>query len=198
VSKYPYKKLVLPKEVEKVGNGKLTPEMLKKVKTGGQMWTWAAIAFNQMYVDAEKAGFVLRNVGDYRPFEPQMAMFKDRYSTKDEGRKPQVTRDYDGKKWYLKPGKAPSSTPGKSNHGFGLAIDLGYEVNGKLTSMGGKCLDWMCANAPKYGFYLQGDDPKSPEFEAWHWQYVCGDATPAEVKARYEARQAAKAAGGEG
>ena len=53
MSKYPYKKLVLPKEVEKVGNGKLTPEMLKKVKTGGQMWEWAAIAFNQMYVDAE-------------------------------------------------------------------------------------------------------------------------------------------------
>jgi hypothetical protein len=44
--------------------------------------------------------------------------------------------------------------------------------------MGGKCLDWLCVNAPKYGFYLQGSDPKSKEFEAWHWQYVLGDASP--------------------
>jgi hypothetical protein len=178
---YPYKKLALPKEVEKVGNGKLTPKMLKKVKTGGVMWTEAADAFNLMYDAALAAGFKLRNVGDFRPFEGQLSMFKDRYSEKDLGRKPQVTRKYEGKTWYLKPGKAPSSTPGNSNHGFGLAIDLGYETKGALTSMGGKCLEWMCANAPKYGFYLQGSDPKSPEFEAWHWQYVCGDTPPAAV-----------------
>lgn len=175
MSKLPYIKMVLPKEVEKVGNGKLTPAMLKKVKTGGVMWTNAADAFNKMYDDALAAGFKLRNVGDFRPFEAQLAMFKDRYSLKDEGRKPTVTRKYEGKTWYLKKGKAPSGTPGTSNHGLGLAIDLGYEVKGALTSMGGKCFDWMCENAPKYGFYLQGNDPKSPEFEAWHWQYCLGD-----------------------
>lgn len=181
MSKYPYKKMTLPKEVEKIGNGNLTPAMLKKVKTGGQMWTEAAESFNKLYDAATAAGFKLRNVGDFRPFADQLSMFKDRYSEKDLGRKPQVTRKYQDKTWYLKPGKAPSSTPGNSNHGFGLAIDLGYEVKGQLTSMGGKCLDWMCENAPKYGFYLQGSDPASPEFEAWHWQYVCGDTPPAIV-----------------
>jgi peptidoglycan hydrolase-like protein with peptidoglycan-binding domain len=110
-------------------------------------------------------------------------MFNDRYMTTDTGRVPQVTRKYEGKTWYLKKGKAPSAAPDPtglkgSNHGWGLAIDLGYDVNGKLTSMGGKCLEWMCANAPKYGFYLQGSDPKSKEFENWHWQYALGDASP--------------------
>ena len=178
---YPYKKMVLPAEVAKVGNGNLTPKMMKKVKTGGEMWTGAAVAFNELYKDALAAGFKLRNVGDYRPFDRQLAMFNDRYALKDLKRKPQVTRKYLNKTWYLKPGKAPSGVPGTSNHGFGLAIDLGYDKKGALVSMGGKCLDWMCENAPKYGFYLQGSDPKNPEFEPWHWQYVCGDKPPAKV-----------------
>ena len=175
---YPYKKMVLPAEVAKVGNGNLTPAMLKKVKTGGEMWTGAAAAFNKLYADCLAAGFKLRNVGDYRPFNEQLAMFNDRYSLKDLNRNPEVTRKYEGKTWYLKPGKSPSGVPGTSNHGFGLAIDVGYDKDGALVSMGGKCFDWMCANAPKYGFYLQGSDPKSPEFEAWHWQYVFGDKPP--------------------
>jgi len=52
----------------------------------------------------------------------------------------------------------------------GLAIDL--NVTDK------KVADWLCANGPKYGFYLQGSDPKSPEFELWHWQYCLGDKMP--------------------
>jgi D-alanyl-D-alanine carboxypeptidase/Putative peptidoglycan binding domain len=176
--KYPYIKLVLPKALEKIENGKLTDAMLDKVACGGRMYKPVAVHFNALYKAAQEAGFKLRNVGDFRPFADQMALFQDRYSTKDEGRKPQVTRTYDGKTWYLKPGKAPSSTPGKSNHGLGLAIDLGYDNKGALTAMGGKCLEWMCDNAPKYGFYLQSDDPTSPEFEAWHWQYCLGDKAP--------------------
>jgi len=196
MSKYPCIKLVMPKVIEKVGNGNLTPDMLKKVKTGGQMWEVAADAFNEMYDAALAAGFKLKNVGDYRPVADQLAMFKDRYDDAPTGRKPEVTREYQGKKWYLKSGKAPSSTPGKSNHGFGLAIDLGYEAGGKLTSMGGKCLDWMCENAPKYGFYLQGNDPNSPEFEAWHWQYCLGDKARDGAVAPAATPAAAPAAGG--
>lgn len=180
---YPSKKMVLPAAVEKVGNGNLTAGMLKNVKTGGQMWTVAADAFNLMYDEALKAGHKLRNIGDYRPVARQLDMFMDRYEDKPTGRNPQITRQYKGKTWYLKQGKSPSGVPGTSNHGFGLAIDLGVDNNGKIDGMGGKCLEWMCANAPKYGFYLQGSDPKSPEFEAWHWQYCEGDNAPAVVKA---------------
>lgn len=188
--KYPYKKMVLPKELAgmKDETGKLTPEMLTTSVNGAKFWRWAGIAFNQMFNDAEKAGFKLQNIGDYRSYEQQLTMFKERYSTTDGGRKPQVTRTWDGKTWYLKPKMSPSSSPGKSNHGLGLAIDL------NVTNP--KTLDWLCENAPKYGYYLQSDNPASPEFEAWHWQYVCGDTTPEAVKTRFEANEAKKAAKG--
>lgn len=178
--KYPYIKLVLPTALKAHKNGQLPPQLLAGVKIGGQMYAPVAKHFNALYDAAKTAGYKLRNVGDYRSFAGQLAMFKDRYVLDDTGRVPQVTRKFEGKTWYLKKGKAPSATPdptGKtgSNHGWGLAIDLGYDVNGRLTSMGGKCLEWMCENAPRYGFYLQGSDPKSKEFEAWHWQYCLGD-----------------------
>ena len=165
-------------------NGQLPDSMLSRVKTGGRMWSPAAEEFNKMYDAALAAGHKLRNVGDYRSFESQLRMFLDRYDTTDHGRSPQVRRTYEGKYWYLKPGKAPSATPdpeGKSgsNHGWGLAIDLAYEdSNGRLRGMSGPCFDWLCENAPKYGFYLQTSDRSSKWWEAWHWQYCLGDAKP--------------------
>jgi hypothetical protein len=178
---HPVAKMILPKEVEKVGNGKLTDKMMKKVKCGGVMWSEAADAFNAMYDAALAAGHKLRNIGDYRPFEGQLSMFMDRYDQKPTGRKPEITRNYQGKTWYLKKGKSPSGTPGTSNHGFGLAIDLAIDAKGKIANIGGtKAYAWMCENAPSYGFYLQGaptkaDGKPNPEYEAWHWQYCIGD-----------------------
>lgn len=179
--KYPSIKLVLPKELKNVPNGKLPKNILKRVSIGGEMWTWAAASFDLLVEDAKKNGIVLRNIGDYRPYERQLSMFMSRYSLVDHGRKPQVTRKFEGKTWYLKPKNAPSGTPGTSNHGMGLAIDLGYrDAKGKTASLSSnpRVMQWMCDNAPKYGFYLQGSDPKSPEFEAWHWQYAVGDKLP--------------------
>jgi LAS superfamily LD-carboxypeptidase LdcB len=164
-SKYPYKKLVVPAALQAVPNGKLSGKILRGVKCGGQMYVEAAEAFDRMYDQATLAGIKLRNVGDYRSFDAQLGLFKQRYSKTDHGRNPQITRTWEGETWFLRPGMAPCSTPGKSNHGLGLAIDLDVTT--------AKVLDWLCANAPTYGFYLQSDDPKSPEFEAWHWQY-CG------------------------
>ena len=179
----PYIKLVVPTALKQYKNGQLPASVLAKVKTGGQMYAPVAAWFDKMYDAALAAGHKLKNVGDYRSFEGQLSMFMDRYSTTDQGRNPQVTRQYEGKTWYLKPGKAPSAAPDPtgvkgSNHGWGLAIDLGYDQGGKLVAMGGACFDWLCANAPKYGFYLQTDNRQSKEFEAWHWQYALGDNAP--------------------
>lgn len=181
MSQYPYIKLVVPTALKQYKNGQLAESVLASVKTGGKMYAPVAAQFNKMYDAALAAGFKLKNVGDYRSFEGQLAMFRDRYVLENTGTG--VTRTFEGKTWYLKKGKAPSAAPDPtglkgSNHGWGLAIDLGYDANGKLTSMGGKCFEWMCANAPKYGFYLQGNDAASKEFEAWHWQYTLGDASP--------------------
>jgi hypothetical protein len=181
MSQYPYIKLVVPTALKQYKNGQLAESVLASVKTGGKMYAPVAAQFNKMYDAALAAGFKLKNVGDYRSFEGQLAMFRDRYVLENTGTG--VTRTFEGKTWYLKKGKAPSAAPDPtglkgSNHGWGLAIDLGYDANGKLTSMGGKCFEWMCANAPKYGFYLQGNNAASKEFEAWHWQYTLGDASP--------------------
>ena len=199
---YPFIKLTVPTALKAYKNGQLPANLLAKVKTGGQMYASVAAQFDKMYDAALAAGFKLKNVGDYRSFDGQLSMFMDRYVTTDTGTG--ITRQYEGKTWYLKKGKAPSAAPDPtglkgSNHGWGLAIDLGYDVNGKLTSMGGKCFEWMCANAPKYGFYLQGSDPKSKEFEAWHWQYALGDALPdGSVQAAPAAAPAAAAPAGGG
>ena len=181
MSQYPYIKLVVPTALKQYKNGQLAESVLASVKTGGKMYAPVAAQFNKMYDAALAAGFKLKNVGDYRSFQGQLSMFMDRYVTTDTGTG--VTRQYEGKTWWLKKGKAPSAAPDPtglkgSNHGWGLAIDLGYDANGKLTSMGGACFEWMCANAPKYGFYLQGNNAASKEFEAWHWQYCLGDASP--------------------
>ena len=181
---YPCIKVTLPSAFNGLKNGQLPEHMLARVKTGGRMYAPVAEEFNKMYDAALAAGHKLRNVGDYRSFQSQLNMFLDRYSTTDMGRSPQVRRSYDGKYWYLKPGKAPSAVPdptGKrgSNHGWGLAIDLAYEDGaGRLRGMGGACFDWLCENGPKYGFYLQTSDRRSKYWEAWHWQYCLGDAKP--------------------
>lgn len=177
----PFIKLVVPTPLTKFKNGQLPANVLARIKTGGLMYAPVATQFDKMYDAALAAGHKLKNVGDYRSFASQLAMFRDRYVLENTGTG--VTRTFEGKTWYLKKGKAPSATPDPtglkgSNHGWGLAIDLGYEANGRLTSMGGACFDWMCANAPKYGFYLQGDNRASKEFEAWHWQYCLGDKAP--------------------
>ena len=174
--KYPYKKLVLPKALAKVENGKLDVKTLVKVKCGGVMFVDAANKFNEMYDAAVKDGIKFKNVGDYRSADAQLKLFKERYRLaedrdwKDKKKgilldTDRVKRVYNGETWLLRNGFAPCSTPQKSNHGYGLAIDL--DVTNKNT------LEWLCANAPTYGFFLQSDDPKSREFEAWHWQY-CG------------------------
>lgn len=189
--KYPYQKLVLPSCLKGEINGRLNKTLLERVATGGKMIKPAADAFNALYAEALKQGVTLRNIGDYRSYEGQLQMFLDRYEIAKPndprlGKPKTVTRKFEGKVWILKKGKAPSAAPdptGKSgsNHGWGLAIDLAVEgKGGNIVGMASakKGLKFMCETAPKYGFFLQGDNPKSPEFEAWHWQFCLGDDTP--------------------
>lgn len=65
---------------------------------------------------------------------------------------------------------------GTSNHGMGLAVDLG----GGMGSYSSKQYKWMMANAPKYGWVnptwaQQGG--KKPE--PWHWEFVGGKGVSA-------------------
>ena len=75
----PYKKLVVPAGLKGQINGRLDKSLLVRVKTGGKMYKEAAEAFNKMYDAAMAAGIQLRNIGDYRSYDGQFAMFMDRY-----------------------------------------------------------------------------------------------------------------------
>lgn len=64
----------------------------------------------------------------------------------------------------MTPGYA--AVPGTSNHGEGIAVDLGCGVN----VYGSAQFDWMKANAPRYGFVHPYWAEHNP-FEPWHWEY---------------------------
>jgi hypothetical protein len=64
----------------------------------------------------------------------------------------------------MTPGYA--AVPGTSNHGEGIAVDLGCGVN----VYGSTQFDWMKANAPRFGFVHPYWAEHHP-FEPWHWEY---------------------------
>jgi LAS superfamily LD-carboxypeptidase LdcB len=164
----PVKKLRVPKELKKYGNGKLPADVLIDCRGGGKMWSTAGFWWWHMCEEASKAGIEIRCVSEgYRSYARQAALFRQRYARKSTGRVPEVTRIWKMKRWWLRKGKAPAATPGSSNHGWGMAQDI--EVPAATYK-------WMCENAPRFGFYLQGksklrNGKPNPEFEPWHWQF---------------------------
>ncbi|GII52854.1 hypothetical protein Pth03_12430 [Planotetraspora thailandica] len=66
--------------------------------------------------------------------------------------------------YYQRPGFA--ATPGRSNHGLGLAVDL----CGGVQNSGSVQFNWMEANSKRYGFIHPAWAYSNP-FEPWHWEY---------------------------
>lgn len=170
--------IIMPSDLAGTKNGQLPPAVLRNIKApNGQLHRLAATAWNAMQLAGAFAGVELNHVGAYRPFEQQIKLFRERYTGTPTGRRPQVTRTYQGATWYLKKGMAPAGTPGTSNHGWGLAIDI--------SNCSGKRLEWLLgdgfstSNALKFGFSWEVKDGANAE--AWHICYVCGDQLPQAV-----------------
>jgi murein L,D-transpeptidase YcbB/YkuD len=105
----------------------------------------------------------------YRSYDQQLSVFHRRYTPTYD---PNVnvttdTRTFNGATWYKRKGVAAVATPGKSNHGWGLAVDVSGSSGARLA--------WMLANAQRFGFSWESQD------EAWHVRYVAGDTVPAVV-----------------
>lgn len=61
-----------------------------------------------------------------------------------------------------------AATPGTSNHGWALAVDLGGGIN----SFGSAEHQWMRANAPKFGWIHPGWARQGGSLpEPWHWEF---------------------------
>jgi hypothetical protein len=69
---------------------------------------------------------------------------------------------------WTKAGKPKNAAnAGTSNHGCGLAVDIGTQIFG--TSGEGRVYRWLMKNASKFGFRRIAGSGKN---ESWHWEYT--------------------------
>lgn len=137
----------------------------------------AARSMRAMVLAAARDGVRLSATGTYRSYERQRDLFFDRYTTVPlPGRRTEV---FEGKRYWLKIGKAGAAVPGTSNHGWALAVDLAeLDRNNAIVSLRKPTLDWLAANGPKFGWW------NTVTSENWHWCYCLGDnPAPAAVLA---------------
>ena len=119
-----------------------------------------------------EAGLVLlptdRGFGTYRDFQHQVDGFKFHYSTERHDGAP--TKFWDGQTWYRKKGMVEAATPGQSNHGFGLAIDVGFLDADPTNALS----TWVLDNYDRFGFSHEFHDKTDPR----HIRYYAGDVIP--------------------
>jgi peptidoglycan hydrolase-like protein with peptidoglycan-binding domain len=126
----------------------------------------------------------LRLTDSFRPLEVQIALLQRNYTTSPSFSTAGYThanggiRDWGGKRWYRRPGFATAATPGRSNHGSGIAVDISG-----TGGFGGTVYRRLAAMAPAYGWT---NDEGRAISESWHWTYTAGadrHAGPATARA---------------
>jgi len=64
-----------------------------------------------------------------------------------------------------------AATPGTSNHGLGVAIDMASGINSDASSTH----RWMEVNGPRFGwinpYWAENNNPADGQHEPWHWEY---------------------------
>lgn len=128
--------LDIPAELQAFGNGRIPADALTEIGVGNhRLYGPAARAFQQLLADAAAAGIKIGVTDSYRSFDSQVDLARR-------------------KGLYSQGGLA--ATPGTSNHGWGLSVDL--DLNPQAQA-------WMRQNGARYGFVE--DVPREP----WHWTF---------------------------
>lgn len=131
-----YGRLDPPAELVRYGNGRIPAGALAPIGVGEhRLHRPAAEAFARMRADAARAGVSIGVEDSYRTYEEQVQLAAE-------------------KGLYSRGGLA--ATPGSSNHGWGLALDLDLDARAQ---------EWMREHGWRYGFVE--DVPREP----WHWTY---------------------------
>ena len=132
-------------------NGKLSN--LTSISTGGgnhKLNSVAASAYEKMVKAAKEDGVEWGITDSYRTFEVQDKIFDwDHYKSTGKKRKKGTSG-------------TPVAYPGKSNHGWGSAVDLKVKYDDKSHK-------WLTANASNFGF---SNPFKKPTTEPWHWEHL--------------------------
>lgn len=130
------------------GNGRLDSGSLQPVDGGHKLQPAAAEAYKAMVDAARQEGINWSITDSYRTYDQQVKLAQE-------------------KGLYSQGGLA--AEPGRSNHGWGTALDLG----GGAQAAGSKQNQWLQENAGKYGF---STIPREP----WHWEYKGGGVSKPE------------------
>lgn len=190
----PIAPLVMPSTLRNQRNGQLSSDLLVEIGVpGALMERTAARAFRAMLAEMRRGGFQPRQVGHYRTFQQQLNLFVSRYreatSAEFSATPSQHRKRWDGATqhgfnsvfWVKKliNGRYPATaaTPGNSNHGWGLALDLAeeYDTDSTPDSIRTQWVNWLVQNASRYGISAE------LQSEPWHWRYVAGDNIPQAV-----------------
>lgn len=130
-----YGRLQPPAELVHHGNGHVPADALVSIGGGHRLHAPAAAAYEQMVDAAAADGIAIGITDSYRDFHTQEHLART-------------------KGLYSQGGLA--ATPGHSNHGWGLAVDLDLDARAQ---------QWMRENGHRFGFVE--DTPREP----WHWTY---------------------------
>ncbi len=126
----------VPVEFLTYGNGRIPAQALSTISgTAHQLWAPAARSFESLRAAAAADGVTIGITDSYRSYDAQV--------------------DVAARKGLYSQGGL-AATPGTSNHGWGMALDLSLD-SGALT--------WMRQHGGEYGF----TEPLSRE--SWHWEY---------------------------
>jgi len=179
---FPVRAIVRPACLNGQSNGQLSPSILMDTPVPYATWTCrlvtpAARAWRALSAAALKAGHTLKPSGpadSFRPYDVQERIFLQRFTTSPVSSTKRVWR---GKTWYLNPGCALAAVPGTSNHGWGLAVDVGEETDGDTgtESIDQDTVNWLVANEERFGFSHE------VQSEPWHVHYFSGDSIPRAV-----------------
>jgi D-alanyl-D-alanine carboxypeptidase len=126
----------IPVDLARYGNGRVPSSALREVgATGHRLWEPAAEQLTRLVQDARRAGVDIGITDSYRSYAAQVDVAER-------------------KGLYSQGGLA--ATPGTSDHGWGMAVDLDLDS---------QALAWMRRHGPTYGFHE--DTPREP----WHWGF---------------------------
>lgn len=182
---FPINAVTRPDALRDQSNGKLDETILVDVGPAGRLEQTAARAWKALAAAAKVAGWNLTWTygGCYRPYADQVALFKRRYLPEYTAGVTTTShsRTWNGKRYYKRIGVAAAASPGRSNHGWGLAIDtaLDFDESDGIGPNDARsitpAIPWMLKNVERYGFSWE------LQSEPWHIRYVSGDVIPQAV-----------------
>ena len=139
----------MKKRINEATNGKLSGLTPISTGSGHKLNAEAAAAYEKMVQAAKNDGVSWGITDSYRDYETQNRIFDwDHYKSTGKKRKKGTSG-------------TPVAYPGKSNHGWGSAVDLKVKY-------GDNAHTWLTRNASKFGF---SNPFKNPRTEPWHWEH---------------------------